>query len=59
MSAMPLPALNTSYTPQAIFNPARQSLLNHIAPVPDAHLARRRVKRLAGDLEAMIFGNVQ
>lgn len=59
MSAMPLPALNTSYSPQAIFNPARQSLLNHVPQVPDAPLARQRVKRLAGDLEAMIFGDVQ
>ena len=58
MSALNLPALNTSYTPTAIFNPHRQSLLNQIAPVPDAHLARQRLKRLAGDLEAMIFGNV-
>lgn len=59
MSALNLPALNTTYTPTAIFDPMRQSLLNQIQPVPNAHLARQRVKRLAGDLEAMIFGNVQ
>ena len=58
MSALNLPALNTSYTPTAIFDPAQQAILNHIAPVPDTHLARQRVKRLADDLEAMIFGNV-
>ena len=58
MSAIPLPALNTSYTPTAIFDPHRQSLLNQIAPAPDAHHARNRVKRLASDLEAMIFGDV-
>ncbi|MDO5865991.1 MULTISPECIES: hypothetical protein [Paenarthrobacter] len=58
MSALNLPALNTTYTPTAIFDPMRQSLLNRIAPVPDAHLARRRVKRLAPALEEMIFGDV-
>jgi len=51
---------NTNYTPQAIFNPHRQALLNHIPPIQDEteNLARRRIKRLAGDLEQMIFGNV-
>ena len=51
---------NTTYTPQAIFNPHRQALLNHIPPIQDETetLARRRIKRLAGDLEAMIFGNI-
>lgn len=58
MTHMPIPA-NNVYKPQSIFNPSKQALLNKIAPVPDAHLARNRVKRLAGDLEAMIFGNVQ
>ena len=34
---------NTTYTPQAIFNPHRQALLNHIPPIQDEteNLARR------------------
>ncbi|MFJ4288012.1 hypothetical protein ACIPY0_20415 [Paenarthrobacter nicotinovorans] len=58
MTHMPIPA-NNVYKPQSIFNPSKQALLNHIPEVPAAHLARQRVKRLAGDLEAMIFGDVQ
>lgn len=57
--SFPLIPSNNSYQPQAVFDPARQAILNHVPPVPNAHLARKRVKRLAGDLEAMIFGNVQ
>jgi len=51
---------NTNYTPQAIFAPHRQALLNHIPPIQDEteDLARRRIKRLAPTLETMIFGNV-
>ena len=58
MTHMPLPA-NNVFKPQSIFNPSKQALLNHIPEVPGAQLARNRVKRLAGDLEAMIFGDVQ
>ena len=58
MTHMPIPA-NNVYKPQSIFNPSKQALLNHIPEVPAAHLERNRVKRLAGDLEAMIFGDVQ
>ncbi|KQQ97996.1 hypothetical protein ASF74_14775 [Arthrobacter sp. Leaf145] len=51
---------NTTYTPQAIFNPHWQALLNHIPPIQDEteNLARKRIKRLAPTLEEMIFGNV-
>lgn len=56
--SFPLIPSNNSYQPQAVFDPARQAILNHVPPVPNAHLARRRVKRLAPNLEEMIFGDV-
>jgi len=54
---MPIPA-NNVYKPQSIFNPSKQALLNHIPDVADAHLARQRVRRIAPNLEEMIFGDV-
>jgi len=58
MTHMPIPA-NNVFKPQSIFNPSKQALLNHIPDVADAHLARQRVRRIAPNLEEMIFGDVQ
>lgn len=61
MSTLHLPALNTTFTPQAIFNPQRQSLLNEVRPLTQEQIdhAKVIVHHRAPGLMAMIFGAEQ